>query len=303
MKDRKKKRMRYMRSNMDVSLALVRCACALALFIFLSSALSVFGAYAAMPGWASLLAQTALTLACFLLPAYRGLFVVDGNQSQKLCRRAIAPGQLLYLAGAGVLLVCPMTLLHDLIMAPFVRMGAVQTAGAAPDFALFLPLLIKSAVLVPVCEELFFRGYLSAVLREAGVRWGDVFSAALFALVHGVDAALLPRFAMGLLLGLLMRRTDSLLAPIIVHAAYNASLLLLSGFGLDALFGGIGFVSALVRIVGSAAFLFLLGKIWTARRAAQMLSWGRRLTLRQILTLSLSLAVLAYLPVVLLAIG
>ena len=72
MKKKKKKRIRaayVARSTMDVTGALIRCALACSLFIVLAGALSVSGAYAALPEWASMLIQTAVTLLCFGLPA------------------------------------------------------------------------------------------------------------------------------------------------------------------------------------------------------------------------------------------
>ena len=301
MKKKKNKRVRraarYARGNMDVTLALVRCALACSAFIVTAGALSVSGAYEKWPAWRSLLVQLALTVLCFGLPAVRGLFVADGDQSDKLSRRALGAGQLLYLALAGALLVCPMTLMNDLIMAPFVRMGLAGAAASAPPFALFLPMLIKSAVIAPVCEELFFRGYLLAVLREAGVRGAAVFTALFFAIVHGMDGMLVPRFLLGLLLYAMMVRTDSLLAPVILHAAYNLTILLLSFSGLGALFSGIGFFSCLLRLVGCAAFAAAIREAYLARRAAGEIRWGTKMTLRQSMIFSFALAALIYLPI------
>ncbi len=304
MKKKTKKRVRraarYARGNMDVSAALLRCALACSAFIVTAGALSVMGAYGKWPQWLSLLVQLALTLLCFGVPAVRGLFVADGDQSGKLCRRALSAAQLLALLGAGALLVCPMTLLNDLITAPFVRMGLVSAASAsAPGAALFLPMLVKSALIAPVCEELFFRGYLYAVLKEAGLRGAGVFVTLFFALVHGVDAMFLPRVAMGWLLLCLMLCTESLLAPVVVHAAYNLTILLLSFLGLGGWFSGIGFVSCLIRLLGCAAFVFALKQAYTARGVSAQFTFGRRLTIMQNMLVSAALAMLVYFPILL----
>lgn len=302
MKSKKKKRVRrsarYARGNMDVSLALIRCALACSAFIVTAGALSVSGVYSKWPEWISMLVQTALTVLCFGLPARRGLFVADGDQSDKLCRRTLGPGQMLYLSAAGVLLVCPVTLLYDLISAPFVRMGLAASASAAPPFALFVPMLVKSALIAPVCEELFFRGYLPAVLKEAGLSGAALVSSLFFALVHGVDAMLLPRFLLGLLLYALMVHTDSLFAAVLVHAAYNLTLLLLSYSGLGALFSGIGLVSCLIRLVGCAAFVSFLRRVYLARRAEGQFRFGRKMTFKQTMLYSLALAALIYFSIV-----
>ncbi len=295
------RRARYARRNMDVTAALLRCALACSAFIVVGGALSVSGAYAKMPAWLTLIVQAALTALCFGLPAWRGLFAVDGSQVDKLHHRALTAGQLMHLCAAGALLVCPMTLMNDLLCAPFVRMGLVSAAEQAPPAALFLPMLVKSAVIVPLCEELFFRGYLLAALREAGVRGAMVFSAVFFALVHGVDAMLLPRLLLGLLLGLMMVRTDSILAAILLHAMYNLTLLLLSFAGLGGLFSSLGFVSCLLRLLGCAAFVAALKTAYCAPRASELLKKGRALTLAQSMLFSFALAALVYIPIVIAA--
>ena len=301
MKKKTKKRVRraqrYVRGNMDVSAALLRCALACSAFIVTAGALSVTGAYGKWPQWLSLLVQLAMTLLCFGLPAVRGLFFADGDQRDKLCRRALSAAQLLPLLSAGALLVCPMTLLNDLIMAPFVRMGIASAAGETPGAALFLPMLVKSALIAPVCEELFFRGYLYAVLKEAGLRSAGVFVTLFFALVHGVDAMFLPRLLMGFLLLCLMLRTESLLAPVLVHAVYNLTVLLLSFAGLGGLFSSIGFVSCVIRLFGCAAFVVALKQAYAARGVSAQFTFGRRLTVLQSMLVSAALAMLVYFPI------
>ena len=71
--------------------------------------------------------------------------------------------------------------------------GSTETAQAAavtPDSALFLPMLLQSALLAPICEELFFRGYLMGAFAKAGRGRAIAAAALLFAAAHGVDAAL-----------------------------------------------------------------------------------------------------------------
>lgn len=300
MKKKKKKRIREAypaRGNMDVTGALIRCALACSLFIVLAGALSISGAYAAMPQWASMLVQTAVTVLCFGFPAVHGLLAADGDQRDKLACQALSAQQLRFLAAAGMLLVCPMTLLTDLISAPFVRMGLISLKTAdVPPPALFVPMLVKSALIAPVCEELFFRGYLTAVLREAGSRGALLISALFFALVHGVNAALVPRLLMGLLLGALMVRTDSLLAAVIVHAGYNLTVLVLSFSGAGSLFSGLGFLSCLIRVPLCAAFVLVLKAAFEARGAGRALSFGPPLTLRQKIAAFLALAALIVCP-------
>lgn len=107
---------------------------------------------------------------------------------------------------------------------------AIRPLMAAP-----LPLLlVLFAVLPPLCEELLFRGFVLSGFRA---RFGEgkavVLSAILFGALHMELTRILPTAVIGLLLGFVLVRTGSLLAPILVHAVYNGLLVTLSAAGLE----------------------------------------------------------------------
>lgn len=104
-------------------------------------------------------------------------------------------------------------------------------SGAVPT-AWFLILL---AVVVPIGEEIFFRGFVYGGLRK---RWGVIvatlgsaafFSAAHMQVVHG-----LPIFILGLVLALVYERTRSLAPTVVAHALNNiiAIVSIWQGWGL-----------------------------------------------------------------------
>jgi membrane protease YdiL (CAAX protease family) len=97
--------------------------------------------------------------------------------------------------------------------------------------------LLLAAGLVPIAEELFFRGVaFNAWDREYGRRRAIVGSAALFAGVHAFDgawAALPPLFVIGLILALVYARFRSLPMTIGVHGAFNAISLLALFVGVE----------------------------------------------------------------------
>ena len=191
------------------------------------------------------------TLVCFALPALLGLCVIDGNQTRLLPARALSPGQALWLSLTGVLAVCPMTLLADVLGAlagRFTLPLAAATAGAVP--VTVLKQLVFSALIVPLCEELFFRGYLQGALSRYGAVRACVAVALLFAVAHGLSMNLLCYALLGLMLGALTLRTGSVLAPLLVHMAYNAALALLAACGLGALMTGLAPLSCLLRLIG-----------------------------------------------------
>ncbi|MEM1159493.1 MAG: exosortase E/protease, VPEID-CTERM system [Pseudomonadota bacterium] len=103
---------------------------------------------------------------------------------------------------------------------------ALNTALAAMPAWLFmvwaLSRILGTAVLVPVIEELFFRGYIMSRLDQGGLLWRVLalgVSAGLFAVLHDrwLAAAL-----SGLIFGLLYLRRGRLADAIYAHAAANA---------------------------------------------------------------------------------
>ena len=111
-----------------------------------------------------------------------------------------------------------------------VQPGIVDNAVARLDPTV---LVLAIVLVAPVAEEIFFRGVvLNAWLREYGERTAILGSAALFAAIHsdisGTEALLtsiarvLPIFGLGLALGIVYRRTGSLLAAIGLHMGFNA---------------------------------------------------------------------------------
>jgi membrane protease YdiL (CAAX protease family) len=128
---------------------------------------------------------------------------------------------------------------------------AAQLAGAVPASPLpptgttagLILHLIAGAIVAPVAEELLFRGFaLTAWRRTVGARAAIVRSSIVFVLAHVLfvggdsfrDAAALAfvggvaRIPVALALGWLFVRTGSLWAPIGLHAAYNAVLIVLA---------------------------------------------------------------------------
>lgn len=97
-------------------------------------------------------------------------------------------------------------------------------AGAGGTFT--LPMLFGLAVVAaPLAEEFIFRGLVFGGLRRSlGLAASMAMSAALFAIVHP-PASMAPVFVLGLGAAWLYERTRSLLAPVLMHAVYNAALL------------------------------------------------------------------------------
>lgn len=100
----------------------------------------------------------------------------------------------------------------------------IRDASTPATIPLWLLLVV---VMAPVGEELVFRGGIFRFLANR-MRPGAAaaISAALFAAVHWNLHSSLPLFALGLALAAVYQRTGRLLAPIVLHAAFNLNTLL-----------------------------------------------------------------------------
>lgn len=95
----------------------------------------------------------------------------------------------------------------------------------AVDPALPVWLATLAIGVAPVFEEFIFRGLIFGGLRRSlGLAASTLASAAVFAIIHP-PAAVIPVFVMGICAALIYERTGALLAPMLVHALYNAAVL------------------------------------------------------------------------------
>jgi membrane protease YdiL (CAAX protease family) len=138
--------------------------------------------------------------------------------------QAVAAGIALKFAGDAVAaverpLVGPLRGNNPLVLQPHVF---VHPAAAA--------VLVAAVVcLVPVAEELFFRGMLYAWLRSRmGLTAAVAVDAILFGAAHGQAALLAPLAVVGAGLCLLYERSATLWVPALAHAAVNAVALALA---------------------------------------------------------------------------
>ncbi|MDR4507947.1 MAG: CPBP family intramembrane metalloprotease [Candidatus Brocadiaceae bacterium] len=93
-------------------------------------------------------------------------------------------------------------------------------------FVLF-SLIFFGSVIAPVFEEIIFRGFLQSALKNSfGKNYAIIISASLFAFVHMDIFAFLQIFILGLLLGYLYERTQTLAASIVVHILHNSLTLM-----------------------------------------------------------------------------
>ena len=94
-------------------------------------------------------------------------------------------------------------------------------AATSGGLLAFVLAIAFGAIATPIGEELLFRGVLANALNRYGAWIGVLGSAAVFALVHGVNIILPIAFVVGIITALLFRRTGSIWPGVAVHAVNN----------------------------------------------------------------------------------
>lgn len=86
---------------------------------------------------------------------------------------------------------------------------------------------VTGAVIAPLVEEVFFRGFLFQGFRQKyGWVVGILLSSFLFAAAHLDPVSFIPTFVLGCVLAFVYHQSNSLWPPIIFHAAINSFSLL-----------------------------------------------------------------------------
>ncbi len=102
------------------------------------------------------------------------------------------------------------------------------------DFSYFqngksiLVTFLYTCILAPVTEELLYRGFLMKTLSKVSIRFGILISALLFGLMHGNLTQCVLGVMVGIYLGKIDTRHNSLLPSILVHGSINTFSMLLS---------------------------------------------------------------------------
>jgi len=108
------------------------------------------------------------------------------------------------------------------------RHQELELIAARPELPLRIVIVIATAVLVPVLEELMFRGFLQTMIRSffkagSGAWPAIAITSWLFAMLHA-DASHFPAlFVLGACMGYSYEKSGSLFRPIFIHAIFNAT--------------------------------------------------------------------------------
>ncbi|WP_164172964.1 CPBP family intramembrane glutamic endopeptidase [Ruminococcus flavefaciens] len=120
----------------------------------------------------------------------------------------------------------------------------------------FAILTIYTCIIAPVTEEFFFRGALMKIFSKSNQRFGIVASAVFFGLAHGN----LPQFMLAFLIGVFMGHIDmkhnSIVPSVVVHIFINTMVSVISAFNENEVV--MGMLSLLIIAFGIIGFVMLL---------------------------------------------
>ena len=121
-----------------------------------------------------------------------------------------------------------------------------------PSFAVQL---ICLGVLMPVCEELTYRGLMYRRMRkDMSFLNAALYSSLIFAVTHGNLVQMLYGFSMGMMLGLVYEKYGSVLAPVCAHVTANVVSVIGTQYQwFDWIFGDVVRVGAVTVLCAAAA--------------------------------------------------
>lgn len=204
----------------------------------------------------SLAATLPIMLATFIM--FVGvLLIVHRKKTTSLWKsigmtRNISINTLLLAALAGLAFHIACQGFIEAIPVPQTWQDANQAVGDAlidPNNMWFTVLML--CFLIPIVEEIAFRGFAQRILHHAFLPWtAVVLQGLIFGIFHANALQTIYTFATGLIIGYIYMKTQNLWASIVFHMAYNGANFLLDG--LIRLFGGNVEVSALVLALMAA---------------------------------------------------
>lgn len=153
------------------------------------------------------------------------------SMPEDLGTAALAPVEMAWIAAIAVGMLVPLDRLGELnqwIVSPPAAYAEWQQQLLPTSTLQTWLLYLGLAVVVPVGEELVFRGLVQQAVRTlVGPIAASALAGVLFGLLHLEPYFLLPLALTGFLLGLVYEITDTLWAPVLLHVLYNAAVLTL----------------------------------------------------------------------------
>jgi len=184
-------------------------------------------------------------------------------------------------AGASLLLGVSLAVIGDQLdrivqswfpMPPEIASGLEALFRNAPRWDFLLMLLIGT-VGAGFAEEMLFRGFFQGILERQVRLWLAIFfPAALFGLIHFVPWLILQITVLGVVLGLLAWRSQSIFPSVIVHATNNfiaIGFIRWQSAELERIYLAGDFVKPTVVLLAIAIFIFSWKFFWRTARPSE----------------------------------
>jgi len=131
----------------------------------------------------------------------------------------------IYTATVPLLLITALinNFLAKLINVPTAINPAVEILLKISDKPTIFALFLQAAILAPLSEELFFRGFLYKMFRTKHTFFISASVTSLFfAVIHGTPQDILPLAILGAALCYVYEKTQDITVPVIMHALHNS---------------------------------------------------------------------------------
>ncbi len=138
-----------------------------------------------------------------------------------------------------------------------------------PDFSLsgsklqLAAMILSTCLVAPITEELLYRGFFLKIMSRVSQRFGIFMSALFFSLAHENIAQGILTFLVGILLGYIATKHDSIIPCIVVHFTINSySMLtsLLNEFDQELANVFSGLTAIIILVGGAVLFVYTLIK-------------------------------------------
>jgi membrane protease YdiL (CAAX protease family) len=149
--------------------------------------------------------------------------------------------------------------LLDLLFGKQPDQELVKDLKAEQSFAVLAGYVVLTCIVAPICEELFFRGFVFMTFaRRLGPVWGALLAGSIFGLIHAPNpaVALIALGVLGVGLCALYWTTQSIIPCMALHALNNSisfgwTKSLDAGLFLALVIGSVGIVVAVATVVSS----------------------------------------------------
>ncbi len=126
--------------------------------------------------------------------------------------------------GCGLMILSSIfNLFYNLFLALFGLQAQIDLAPVFAELSSPWWLLAGGVIVAPVAEEVFFRGFVFAGLRQR-YDWkkAALISSALFAVIHVTPTAMIPIFILGIIFAYLYHHSNSIWPAVLMHVSTNA---------------------------------------------------------------------------------